>query len=349
MCMSSGHGLMGAWGGYTTCMAITATTGHEWSWWFPHVAAGVVAGWALWPDIDTLKATVTTSLGFITRTLHEAVCWTCAGVYYATRTEADAPQPRIHRGLTHTWPGALFMGLLVTALCLLYPLPAVTVVLGISLHWGLRGLAIPRNAHGEPKGSAPARFATKRVYTALRLVPMPGRIFNWALRKTSRWMGFSGKWVRTSAVLVCTLAAWAMARQTPEIHQTLYILFLGALVTEGCLIHMLGDSITESGICWKFPFIDKATGKRWVETKIPEIHWRSKAYKPAFKTGRFFELGILYPVLIFGCIAVAPGGWTLLAFADQLATAWRHARVTASALALPAWPMTTRAATPPAQ
>lgn len=355
MCMSSGHGLMGAGWGYANCLAFSVATGHEWSWWFPHIAAGITAGWALWCDIDTLKATVTTSLGSITRALHELVCWTAAGIYYATRTDKDpADQPKIHRGITHTWPGALFMGALITTLCLIWPRYATPTVLAISLHWGLRGLAIPHNAHGEPRGNAAGRFLTKRAYVALRMVPMPGRIFNWAVRKVSRWMGFSGKWVRTSSLLVCGVIAWMMTERAPDLHGTLAILALGWLVTQGCLVHMLGDSVTESGICWKFPFVDKETGKRWHESKLPEItlpHWvpffKVRTFKPAFKTGRWFELGAVYPLCIFICVATAPGGWTLLGHMGELATAWRDRMAMSAALTFPAWPTTK--ATPPAR
>lgn len=333
MCMSSGHALSGAAAGYTTCLAYSVAADTELSWWFPHVAAGIVAGWALWCDIDTLKATVTTSLGFITRALHELVCWAAAGIYYATRTDKDpADQPKIHRGITHTWPGAVFMGLLVAAVCLIWPRYATPVVLGVSLHWALRGLSIPRAAHGVPKGNAAARFITTHAYTALRIVPMPGKVFDRAVRKTARWFGFSGKWVRTSSLLICLGLAWVATEHTPELHHLGYLLALGGLVTEGCLVHMAGDSVTESGICWKFPLVDKKTGKRWHESKIPVIVWRGKTYKPAFKTGRAFEIAVLYPVLLFACALTAPGGLALLGHMGELATAWRHNAAVIAAL-----------------
>lgn len=346
MCMSSGHGLMGACSGYLTCLAVEVATQTQFSWWFPHIAAGVCAGWALWPDIDTLKATVSTSLGWISRSLHEIVCWSAAGIYYATRTDADpADQPKIHRGITHTWPGALFMGIVIFALCMVYPLVAIPLVLGISLHWGLRGLAIPRSAHGEPKGNMAGRYLTKRAYVMLRLIPLPGRIFNWAIRKLSRKMGLKGKWLRTLALAICLGAAFTMCWNVPELHHWRYIVLLGWLVTQGCLVHMLGDSITESGICWKFPFIDKETGRRWHETKIPEITFLGKKYKPAFKTGRAFEIGVVYPLCIAACVLAAPGGWTLLGYMGELATAWRHRATLNAALPFEPWP-TTKTALP---
>jgi hypothetical protein len=237
------------------------------------------------------------------------------------------------------------MGVLVAIVCLLWPRYATPIILGISLHWGMRGLAIPKSAHGMPRGNAAGRFLTVRAYTALRLVPQPGRIFDGSIRYISRkWLGLSGKWVRTSSFLVCEGIAWLMTEATPDLHTLVAILTLAGLVTQGCLVHMLGDSITESGICWKFPFIDKATGKRWAETKLPQISltlptWIPKfggthRYKTAFKTGRAFEIGVVYPVCILACLALAPGGWTLLGYMGELATAWRHRTTAAAALTL---------------
>ncbi|HZE02604.1 MAG TPA: metal-dependent hydrolase [Pseudonocardiaceae bacterium] len=342
--MSSGHGGTGAFTGYTACLVTSAVTGHEWSWWFPHVAAVVVAGWALWCDCDTLISTVSTSLGWTSQFIHRRlIVPLCKGIYYATRTEADpADKPRVHRGATHTWPAAVVMGALVTVLCLAWPRAATTTVLAISAHWAMRGLTIPVAPHGKPKGNIAGRFITRRAYTFNRLIPQPGRAFNWLVRKGARLCGFSGKWVRTGSLIVCTGTSWLITENTPEL-RTDWAAALGVLVTIGILTHMLGDSVTESGICWKFPFIDAATGKRWQETKIPTITapgWApfiaGRVYKPAFKTGRWFELGIVYPVCAAGCVLAAPGGLSLV---EHLA-AWRGVGGVAAALPLATWQQT---------
>jgi membrane-bound metal-dependent hydrolase YbcI (DUF457 family) len=330
--MTPGHALMGAASGYFTCAAIEIAGNFEFSWWFPHIAAGITAGWAMWCDIDSQKAAVSTSLGFITRGLHELICWIAAGIYYATRTDKDAPQPKIHRGITHTWPGALFMGVLMLTLCLIYPTIAVPILLSISLHWGLRGLAIPKDAHGTPRGNAAGRFLTKRAYTFLRMIPMPGRIFRWLIKRGAKLLGFSKPWMRTCSLGICLLAAFAMCHDLPELGHEGYIVLLAWLVTQGCLVHMLGDSLTESGICWRFPFVNPKTGKRWQETKIPTITIRGKVFKPAFKTGRAFEIGVVYPVMILTCVACAPGGWALLVELSQHGPAWRQSAYLGAAL-----------------
>jgi membrane-bound metal-dependent hydrolase YbcI (DUF457 family) len=342
--MSSGHSFSGAYVGYTACLTYSAVTGHEWSWWFPHVAAVIVAGWALWCDCDTAKSTVSTSLGWISqRILHPMVVGLCVLIYHATRTEADpADKPRVHRGPTHTWPAAVVIGGLVTVLCLAWPRAATTTVLAISAHWAMRGLAIPTAPHGKPRGNIAGRFLTHRAYVFNRLIPQPGRVFNWLVRKGARFCGFTGKWVRTGSLVVCSGASWLVTKNTPEL-RTDWAAVLGVLVAIGILTHMLGDSVTESGICWKFPFIDKATGKRWQETKIPSItapdwmpYFAGRVYKPAFKTGRWFELGVVYPVCFTGCVLAAPGGLSLV---EHLA-AWRGAGGVAAALPLATWQQT---------
>lgn len=345
--MSPGHAISGAASGYTACLIYSAATGYQWPWLVPHAVAVVVAGWALFPDCDSQKSTVSTSLGWITQSFHHLVCITAAAVYHATRTESDpADKPRIHRGISHTWPGALFMGLLVAALVAAFPRYATPAVLAFSLHLGLRGLAIPKSAHGQPKGNIAGRFITNRGYVLMRLVPQPGRIFNWMVRKSSRMVGFSGKWVRTSSIIVCGVLAWLVTSATPEL-RTEWVAALGWCVVQGMLVHCAGDSVTESGICWHFPFVHKASGKRWHESKIPPItmpDWvpifSGRVYKPAFRTGRAFEIVVMYPLCIAACLLAAPGGLALLVQATNMMTAWRGATAGAVALPFAPWPMT---------
>lgn len=350
--MSPSHAFSGAYSGYLSCIVASAVTGHQWSWWYPHVVAVICAGWALWPDCDTLRSTVSTSLGWITQGLHHFITIVASAVYYATRTDADPPdKPVIHRGITHTWPGAVFMGVVVTIPCLIWPHYAAAVVLAISLHWGLRGLAIPKAPHGKPRGNFMGRFLTERGYMLSRLIPQPGRIFNWLIRKGSRKAGLSGKFVRTSSIIVCGVIAWIITGYTPELH-TSWAGLLGGCVVQGVLVHMLGDSVTESGICWRFPFVHPVSGRRWQASKIPSItipRWvpvfKGRVFKPAFKTGRAFEVLVMCPLFFAGCLVTAPGGFETLTALIDAATAWRGARVRTTALPSPAW-LTTPQATP---
>lgn len=342
--MSSGHALSGAASGYVSCLTASFVTGYEFHWAVPHVIAAVCAGWALWPDCDTLKSTVSTSLGFITRSMHELVCWICAAVFYSTATEADLKRgPVIHRGATHTWPGAVVMGLLVGVLCLAWPRWAVPIVLGISLHWALRGLAIPSAPHGKPKGNIIGRWLTTSAYAVMGALPTPGKLYRWGLRKSMRMIGLSGKMIRTASIIVCLVGSWLVTEATPEL-ATRWAALLGACVVQGIIVHMLGDSITESGICWRFPFKHPVTGRRWQASKIPSWTvpawvpiWKGRVVKPAFKTGRWFEVGIMYPVCIGAILIAMPGGYALVL---HVIAAWRDARFAAAALPFAPWPTT---------
>jgi membrane-bound metal-dependent hydrolase YbcI (DUF457 family) len=327
--MSPGHSLSGPPVAYSLCLLYELSTGVELAWGIPHIAAIIVAGWCNWPDCDTLKSTVSTSLGIITRSLHELVVMLCAVIYYATRSEKDDPKkPVIHRGATHTWPGAVFMGLLVAVICLAWPMWGTIGVLGISLHWAMRGLYIP-NSPDKPLGKTAldghrlfARIgivvyhrmgvALKRnAVEILRMLPMPGKYL--------RAFG------RTGTFAICLGVAFILVRATPAL-DTPWAGLLGAAAAVGVLTHMVGDSVTECGICWFFPFRHPRTGKRWEFVHLPK--WL------AFKTGRAFEYGIVYPLLMLAAMVAMPGGFALVL---EVYAAWRTNHVQATALRFAPW------------
>jgi membrane-bound metal-dependent hydrolase YbcI (DUF457 family) len=331
--MSPEHSLSGAAAGYITCVLIELAAGIELPWIIPHTVAAVVAGWANWPDCDTRQSTVSTSLGYLTLSLHHLVTIICAAVYYATRTDKDpANKPRIHRGATHTWPGALVMGSVVAIICAAYPTWGVPIVFGISLHWAARGIYIP-TAIDKPIGktklagkgflrrcAARAYFATgqhirRLAIDLLRTLPLPGKYL--------RALG------RTGTAAVCMGIAFYAAWYTHDL-DTRWTALLGLAAVLGILVHMLGDSVTEAGICWLFPFVHPRTGRRWEECQLPK--WL------AFKTGRAFEYAVIAPACILGCLAAMPGGYVLLA--GVWTAVWRGGINVALTLPFAAWPRT---------
>jgi len=324
--MSPEHSISGALAGYVASVAFETAVGVELHWAIPHLVAAFTAGWANWPDCDSIKSTVTTSLGVFTRALHHLVCLICVAVYFGTRTAADPDDaPIVHRGATHTWPGALVMGALVALVCAIWPHWAVPIVAGISLHWATRGIYIP-NAIDKPIGKSRlkdkgllARLATVIYYRIglairhlaidlLQLISPAHR-----LGKHMRAMGRSG------AFAVCLGVGFYLAWMTPL--DTSWAGLLGGCAVLGILVHMLGDSVTESGICWLFPFVHPRTGRRWEQIKLPK--WL------AFKTGRAFEYAVVAPLCIAGCVLTMPGGWT---FVHTLVAAWRPGANVALAL-----------------
>lgn len=334
--MSPEHSLSGATAGYVASVIIESVFGVEMFWVIPHLIAVIVAGWANWPDCDTRQSTVSTSLGWLTLSLHHLVTMICAAVYYATRTDADpADKPRIHRGATHTWPGALVMGAIVAAICAIWPHWCVPAVLGISLHWAARGIYIP-TAIDKPIGKS--KLAGKGFWR--RLAARAYFAIGQSIRRTAirglRRLPLPGKYLRasgrTGTAAVCMGIAFYAAWYTHEL-DTRWAGLLGLAAVLGILVHMLGDSVTESGICWLFPFVHPRTGRRWEECQLPK--WL------AFKTGRAFEYAVVAPACILGAIAAMPGGYLL--FVEIYHAAWRGGVNVALALPFATWPKTTTA------
>lgn len=330
--MAPGHALSGACAGYTTCSLYTLATQYEFHWFVPHAAAAVVAGWALWPDCDTLKSTVSTSLGIITKGLHHLVTTLCAAIYWATCTDADDQKnPKIHRGATHTWPGAVFMGLLIAVICIAYPRVGTPAILGISLHWAMRGLFVP-NAIDKKIGKSKLKGKSPPVRILAHIQHWIGQRLKRTATKMMQRLPLPGKYLRSigrSGTLGVCLGFAILGTEQTRALDTPWAALLGAAATLGILVHMLGDGVTESGICWKFPFIDAKTGKRWEEIALPK--WL------AFKTGHAFEIGIVWLGCFIACILTMPGGFALIV---QTWTVWREAYVAAAALPFGAWSTT---------
>lgn len=320
--LGPGHALSGAAAGYGACLATTAVSGYVFHPLAPHVVAVVTAGWALFPDCDTRRSTVSTSLGCVTAALHRGMITLAAAAYYATRTEADDPRkPLIHRGLSHTWPFALVIGALIGALCLAWPRWAAPAIAGLSLHWALRGLVIPA-PRAAKSSNVIGRRLTEFGYRLMRLAPLPG--------KYVRGLGRGGSLALSLAI------AFSLTERVHGLGVSWAVL-LGSSAALGCLVHCLGDSVTEFGICWLYPFAHPRTGRRWQPIRFPK--WL------AFKAGRALETCVMWPLLFVGCLLAMPGGYPLIA--TFLSAAWRGGVNVALALPLLSWPRTTPALLPP--
>jgi hypothetical protein len=112
------------------------------------------AGAAIAPDLDHAGATASKSLGPISWAASAGIRAISASVYAATRTRYDRPNADGHRGITHTPPGALGLGLLFGGGCALAEVfggaaagrwTAIGVI-WVFLVWALRGLP-PKSGH----------------------------------------------------------------------------------------------------------------------------------------------------------------------------------------------------------
>lgn len=73
--------------------------------------------------------------------------------------------------------------------------------------------------------------------------------------------------------------------------------FLGAAVALGCVVHDLGDAITEAGCPFLFPLLIR--GETWYEIRPPR--WLR------FRTGKRFERCVVFPVFAALGVVLAPG------------------------------------------
>lgn len=108
-----------------------------------------------------------------------------------------------------------------------------------------------------------------------------------------------GDWflpIAAGAVLVAAVNTDEMAAITS---------WLGIAVGVGCLVHCLGDALTESGcpILWPLPIL----GETWYELRPPAFL--------RFRTGGGVELALLLPAFTIGGVLLLPGAWPLLASA----------------------------------
>lgn len=78
--------------------------------------------------------------------------------------------------------------------------------------------------------------------------------------------------------------------------------WLGAAVALGCVVHCLGDALTESGCPFLFPLYIR--GETWYEIRPPA--WLR------FRTGTPVETAVIYPLVLVGCVAATPGIWHYL-------------------------------------
>lgn len=103
--------------------------------------AAIAAGAALLPDLDHPCSTVARTGGFVTESLCRMLARGCAWVYARTRTRLDRPDRDGHRTLTHSGLVAVTIGLLVSAVSWLGPVPAAVIVAALV---SLGGLAVTR-------------------------------------------------------------------------------------------------------------------------------------------------------------------------------------------------------------
>lgn len=183
------------------------------------VFAGVTAGAALLPDLDTPQSTLARSFGLVSRALAHVTERASTTIYTLTRTRKDARITNGHRTATHTLWFALLAGAGTAALVSAFGMNSTIGVLFFMLGLAIRGLAP-----------------------------------NWA--KKQDWMYVTG------LALALAVAVWF------ALPASVGSAALGAAVTAGVVVHILGDMITKRGV----PLLGGVVsigGKRWWNLRLP--------------------------------------------------------------------------------
>jgi membrane-bound metal-dependent hydrolase YbcI (DUF457 family) len=216
-----------------------------------------VGGLALSNDLDCDHAKASTALGPVSEFLSWVLRHMSSFAFTLTRGRNDKPSAGTHRHLTHTLVFALAAGELATL--------TGHMSLWVVAAWLVFG-AVSASAALTVKAEGPPPRKTARVMLVLFLLGLFGPALS--IMHTP------------SAVLLASLTAaqgW-----------------LGVAVTLGCLVHLVGDAMTVSGVplFWPLPI---RSGEFW-----HCVHFLPR--KIRLHTGKRFEQWIVHPLFI-GAIA----------------------------------------------
>lgn len=229
--MGPAHSLSGAmtWLGVG---AVATALDHPMPW--PVVVTGalICSGAALAPDLDQKSATISRAFGPLSRALCGVIDKLSTVVYNATRGPGDRRRSGGHRTLTHTWPWALFIGVLFSSLAVLGGRWAVLGILFIHMVLAVEGL----------------------LWRAARV---SSDVLVWLLGAATAW------------ILVGVLdepgngANWLFDGPGQE------YMWLGVPIVVGALVHCVGDALTVSGcpLLWPVPI----ARRRWYPLGTPEF------------------------------------------------------------------------------
>lgn len=185
------------------------------------VFAGVTAGAALLPDLDSPQSTLARSFGLVSTAIAHVTENVSKVIYRLTMTRKDTPINNGHRTATHTLWFAILAGAGTAALVTAFGKNSAIGVLFFMLGLALRGLAP-----------------------------------TWTRKQD--WMYVTG------LSLALALAVWFALPASAGSAA------LGAAVTTGVLVHILGDMITKRGVPLLGGIVSIG-GKRWWNFRPPGL------------------------------------------------------------------------------
>lgn len=206
--------------------------------WLVILSIITVAGASLLPDLDNTSSTSRNSLGALGAIASEFIRGLSATIQMATSTKRDDPEPNPHRGAAHTIPAALMTGILV-----------------------FLGTQIPGSVNIPYLGVASVGqlFAISTIFIMCHLA-LTGLV-----KPLMKKIGDASVFGEIGSFALSLAIVLLVAHQAP---QTDYQ-WLGVGVAFGCLIHIIGDAFTTSGVPLLFPFTRK--GKRWWMVRFTKI------------------------------------------------------------------------------
>lgn len=227
----------------------------------------VVAGFALFPDLDCGGSSASRLLGPVTGLMSRGLRAASSRLYRHTRGPRDKPGSGEHRHLTHTWP-----------FCVVF----TALIEGVVL-----------------KGGMWAALAVV-LFGVLAAVD---RLGNWVFIPTG--LAALG-WYATAKTTHTPLAV-------AVVHDTRWVALAAGL---GCVVHILGDAPTLSGVPLTFPFVYK--GQRWYPVRVPR--------RMRFRVGDTAETRWIFPALVTVTVLLVPGVWPhLVGLVAHGGSAWRVA------------------------
>lgn len=214
----------------------------------------VCAGAALAPDIDSHTSTVVNSFGFLGKGLHQVVNTFSVAVYTATSTRRDDPKTNGHRTLFHTSVAAIVAGIVVTLLS------------SISATFELFNKT----------------YTVGQAFSVLTLAIFLNLAFAGLFERLAKKERYKrGPYLMMLASGIIAIGIFYLLPPDEN------YFWLGAAVSFGWFMHLLGDMITKMGVPLAWPI--KIKGKRWWDVTLPSFL--------RIKAGGQFEKVFLLPVL----------------------------------------------------
>lgn len=241
--------------------------------------ATVAAGAAALNDLDHDDAAATRVLGPLSRILAEVVQAYARLLYRLTRGPGDPEKRGAHRGATHSIP------LLLIPCGLLAVLPWIASKMSGSV----------AELAGWDTGSAERWTGPVAV----------GVVIGFCLLVAADRLG--SRFLAGAALLAVLFGALKLDVGDPAHALASVAPWVALAVLVGTVTHVLGDWITECGLYALAPLYRIGKGEErqhWVRLALPK--WA------AFKTGGWFEHGVVFPLLILAGLAVTPGVWPLI-------------------------------------